>query len=150
MWNKKVTLLGLALGVAALVACNDSVRPGGTGHGGGGMLGSSEVSGVWGGPHIEMVADQSGATIDYDCGVGAINGRLRPDARGDLVARGTHTFDSGGPYRVDEVPDTHPARYVAHVHDDTMTLTVTLTDTGLELGPFTLRRGERGDMYYCL
>jgi len=71
------------------------------------------------------------------------------DTQGNGVETGTFTFGRGGPYHVGEEPDMHPALYRAHVQGHTMALTIRITDTGQVFGPYTLRRGERGNVYLC-
>jgi hypothetical protein len=108
------------------------------------------VTGRWGGEHVTLVASDTGATLEYDCAHGAIEGPLRPDADGRFEARGTHVRDHGGPIREGEKPDAHPASYQGYVADDQMTITVRELDTGTEIGTFTLRRGAEGRVFKCL
>ncbi len=69
---------------------------------------------------------------------------------GRFQLAGTHTREHGGPIRKDEKPDTHPARYNGAVDGDTMTFTVTLTDSNEVLGAFTLTRGRMARVVKCL
>lgn len=108
------------------------------------------VRGEWGGVHLGLVASDSGAALEYDCASGRITGPLRPDERGRFLAVGSHVPGHGGPIRVDEVPETRPARYDGTVRGDKMTITVTLTDTHEILGTFTLIRGASPHVLKCL
>ena len=97
-----------------------------------------------------MQVTSDGARLEYDCATGAIDGPLRPDAGGRFTATGTHTPGHGGPIRVDEILPVLRARYDGRVNGDQMTLLVTLTESGTELGSFELRRGSSGAVFKCL
>jgi hypothetical protein len=106
--------------------------------------------GPWGGSHLSMEVTAVGARLEYDCADGAIAEPLRPDAEGRFAASGTHTPGHGGPIREGEVLPTVRARYDGQVKGAQMTLLVTLTETGVALGPFELRRGSSGLLVRCL
>ena len=110
----------------------------------------SDVTGSWGGEHVGLEVTDSGATIEYDCATGTIDGPLHPDGAGRFDARGTHVRGHGGPDREGEVPDAHPARYTGRVEGGRMTLTVGETDTGATVGTFSLRRGAAPQVFRCL
>ena len=105
--------------------------------------------GDWGGQHIGMVVNNSGATIEYDCASGTIDEAL-VTADGIFTAIGTHIRGHGGPVREGEIADKHPARYDGRTDGKTMTLDVTLTDSGEKLGTFTLQRGASPNVFKCL
>ncbi len=129
----------LALVVAALVAAC------------GGPLEPSDLAGVWGGDHAEASFDSAGAaTLQYDCAHGTIVAPITIGGDGALTATGTHVREHGGPVQEGETEDSHPARYDGAVRGDRFTFTVTLTDDGSVIGPFTVRRGEPGRLFRCL
>lgn len=109
-------------------------------------------AGEWGGQHIGLVvlAGGGGATIEYDCASGTIDEPLTVDSRGDFTAIGTHTRGHGGPAMVGEIPDRHPARYTGSTDGKSMTLNVTLTDSGQAIGTYTLTRGASPAVLKCL
>jgi hypothetical protein len=96
-----------------------------------------------------MVVNSAGATIEYDCARGTIDQSLLA-ADGMFTAIGTHIPGHGGPVREGEIPDKHPARYDGRTDGKTMTLEVTLTDSGQKLGTFTLERGASPSVFKCL
>jgi hypothetical protein len=106
--------------------------------------------GSWGGQHIGMVASDTGATIEYDCASGVIAGPLRLGAQGEFDWSGTHFRGHGGPIRVDEVPDAHPARYTGRATANDMTMTLTLLDGTMPPQTFTLARGANAGVFKCL
>jgi hypothetical protein len=108
------------------------------------------VTGSWGGQHIGLTATANASEIEYDCAAGTIDGPIVLDGAGRFTATGTHTIGHGGPMRIDEVPDTHPARYAGRIRGNTMELHVTLTDRNQDIGTFTLERDARSLVVRCL
>jgi hypothetical protein len=106
--------------------------------------------GPWGGSHVSMDVTSAGARLEYDCADGAIEEPLRPDGEGRFTATGTHTPGHGGPIREGEILPAFRARYDGHVKGEQMSLLVTLTETGMTVGPFELRRGSSGLLVRCL
>ena len=125
-------------GLAALPGCSVAGSPSHDG---------TPVTGAWGGPHAALVLTSSGGTISYDCAHGNVGAPIVP-AGGVFDVPGFHVRDHGGPVRIDEVPDSVPARYVGEVSGDRMTLRVFAgADT---LGPFELRLAAAPLLYRCL
>jgi hypothetical protein len=60
-----------------------------------------------------------------------------------------HYLGIGGPAGVDRV-HPRPARYEGSVKGDTMTMTVTLTDTKEKVGTYELIRGGSAHVVKCL
>jgi hypothetical protein len=119
----------------------------------GGCAGSNcqtDIIGVWGGDHIGLVVSDSSAILDYDCAHGTIDELIITDDDGKFEVSGVHVFEHGGPIRIDEVPDEHPALYQGSIDGKVMTLKVTITNTGKEFGTFTLTLGEAPNVYKCL
>jgi hypothetical protein len=104
-------------------------------------------TGLWGGDHIALTVDDRSAHAELDCAHGDIPIRL-PDA--PFTVAGTFVRERGGPIRVDETLDSHPAMYVASTSGSVMTLTIRLTDSGELVGTFTLTRGATGRIVKCL
>jgi hypothetical protein len=113
--------------------------------------GPSPVStGLWGGDHIALTVAEMGTHIEFDCAYGDIPITLMVNARNEFDASGTFVREHGGPIRVGEMPDSHPAAYVGSVTKTTMVLTVRLTDTNEVIGTFTLSRDSPGRVVKCL
>lgn len=106
--------------------------------------------GSWGGDHIRVDVTPAGATIEYDCAHGTIDEPLSPDRAGRFSAAGTHTFEHGGPIRVGELPNRHPARYDGLVVANKVEMTVTVTDTPQVIGAFTATFGAASRLLKCL
>jgi len=119
----------------------------------GGCAGSkcqADLIGVWGGDHIGMVISDSSVTLNYDCAYGTIDEPFSTDCNGEFELAGIHIIEHGGPLRVGEVLPQHPASYKGQIEGKVMTLKVTLTDTGDEVGTFTLTLGAVPNVYKCL
>ena len=106
------------------------------------------VTGSWGGTHVGLTLDAAGGRLEYDCAGGTI-GPVIPGRDGRFVAAGTHTPEHGGPVREGEVLPTHPVQFSGTVRGDRMTLHGRVA-TGVELGPFQLRRGAEPIIFRCL
>jgi hypothetical protein len=106
-------------------------------------------TGTWGGDHISLEVTAEGGQVEYDCAHGTIDQKIVPGARGRFDLRGTHVREHGGPVRRDETPNSHPARFVGEIKGDTMTLTVTESDTKEVVGTFTLVYGQRPHLMKC-
>ncbi len=107
------------------------------------------LTGRWGGDHVGLHLTPSGGTLDYDCAAGRIDGPVLPRADGTFQAAGTHTPGTGGPEREGVVPRSYAAQYDGSVRGDRMTLQVRV-ETGVLVGPFTLRRGAEPMLMRCL
>ena len=109
-----------------------------------------QLFGSWGGEHITMEIAAGGATIEYDCANGTIDGFFVIDGSGRFDLTGVHVREQGGPVQDGVPPDAHPARYVGRTDGRTMSLTVTMTDTDQVVGTFALVRGVPGQVFKCL
>ena len=111
-----------------------------------GPIASSE----WGGVHVGLTIIDNGGTLEYDCASGTIDQKIVAATDGKFTAIGTHTRGHGGPIMQGELPDRHPARYDGWTDGATMTLNVTLTDSGESLGTYRLTRGQAPQVFRCL
>ena len=109
---------------------------------------NSDVSGLWGGPHITMEVTNAGAELDYDCAHGRITEKIVADREGKFKVKGWHVKERPGPVRLGQ-ENEHPALYEASIEGDTMTLIVKLTQTDETIGTFTLTRGKSGRVFKC-
>jgi hypothetical protein len=105
----------------------------------------TEVVGTWGGDNVGMIVTGNDVHVHIACTLGNAVGPIHPNATGRFEATGTYNVDA---YPVDR-GITHPARFSGRIVGKTMTLTVSLTDTGQVLGPVTLVYGEEPRMGPC-
>jgi hypothetical protein len=111
--------------------------------------GANVPAGEWNGQHIALSVTASGATVEFDCAHGTINGTLTLDANNHFAVNGTFVREHGGPTREDEASKGVPASYTGTLKDDTLTVTVELTDSKESVGVFTLTRGGAGRLFKC-
>ena len=105
----------------------------------------TEVVGTWGGDNAGMIVNGTDIHVHIGCTLGDAVGPIHPGADG--------RFEIAGTYNVDAYPVnrgiTHPATFSGQIVGQTMTLSVTLTDTGQVLGPVTLVYGKEPKMGPC-
>jgi len=107
------------------------------------------AAGGWGGKHVRMEVTDDGALLEFDCAKGSIKGPVTLDAGGRFSAKGQFAREGFGPRVEGEAPKRVPALYVGEVNGESMTLTVTLAETGDEVGTYTLTRGSNGRLWRC-
>jgi hypothetical protein len=105
----------------------------------------TEVSGTWGGDNAGMIVTNTDVHVHIGCTLGDAVGPIHPDADGRFEATGTYNVDA---YPIDR-GITHPATFSGQVIGQTMTLTVSLSDTARVLGPVTLIYGKEPKMGPC-
>jgi len=96
-----------------------------------------------------MTVGATSTHLEFDCAHGDIPGALSVN-NGDLVANGTFVREHGGPIRVDDQTDQHPALYSGQVASGKMKLSIRLTDSGEVVGSFDLVQGVAGRVVKCL
>ncbi|MFL5467959.1 MAG: hypothetical protein ACJ79N_12890 [Gemmatimonadaceae bacterium] len=104
-----------------------------------------QVAGTWGGDNAGLLVNGTDIHVHIGCTLGDAVGPIRPDANGSFETTGTYNVDA---YPVDR-GILHPARFSGRIVRQTMTLTVTLTDTARVLGPVTLTYGKEPKMGPC-
>lgn len=105
----------------------------------------TDVVGTWGGDNAGMIITGNDVHVHIGCTLGSTVRPIHPDADGRFQSTGTYNVDA---YPVDR-GITHPATFSGRIVGQTMTLTVTLTDTGQVLGPVTLVYGKEPRMGPC-
>ena len=104
-----------------------------------------KVAGTWGGEGAGLIADDTSAHVHIGCTYGNVHQPIVADAHGRFDLPGeqditAHPVDRG---------ILHPARFSGSVLGHTMTLTVTLTDTAVTLGPVELTLGQTPKLGPC-
>ena len=102
--------------------------------------------GTWGGDDVGLVVSADAAHIHLGC--------TRGDIAGSIPVGPGGTFEVSGRHNVDAFPVDlgifHPARYTGRLHGaDRLTIEVTLTDTGLRLGPAEAFLGREPNLGPC-
>src|SRR5262249_37594556 len=105
------------------------------------------LEGEWGGDHALLTVSDQTSHVELDCAHGDFSSALHSDR---FAVAGTFVREHGGPIRVDEKADSHPAMFSGTVSGSSMTLTIHLTDTNESIGSFTLSRGSPGRVVKCV
>jgi hypothetical protein len=123
----------LVLGFAALAGCDNPFPPG------------ALVLGMFGGDNAGLMADDTSAHVHIGCTYGDIHEPIVLD----LNSR----FDVSGEQNINAYPISlgilHPARFTGSIDGRTMTLTVTLTDTAVTLGPVSMTFEKEPNLGPC-
>jgi len=103
------------------------------------------VLGTWGGENAALIADDTSAHVHIGCTYGQVHQPIEPDPAGYFDVPGQQNITA---HPVD-LGIMHPARFSGRVLRGSMTLTVTLTDTTVTLGPVKLSYGKEPRMGPC-
>ena len=106
--------------------------------------------GPWGGDQIGLDVTEAGATVEFSCAHGTIEGSLLLDAEGRFTADGLYVQEHGGPVSENEELPSAKARYEGQVKGSEMSLTVVNLDTQEKIGTFTLVFGSTAKITKCL
>ena len=129
-----MTRISVILSVFAVLACSAATSTHFT-----------EVVGTWGGDNAGLIVTDTDVHVHIGCTLGDALGPIHPDANGRFEATGTYNVDA---YPLDR-GIIHPASFTGQIVGQTMTLTVSLTDTARVLGPVTLIYGKEPKMGPC-
>jgi hypothetical protein len=127
---------GLLAAVAVIGPCQTTTT---------GIGGDGAVQGTWGGENAGLIADDTSAHVHIACTYGRIHQAIKPDAQG--------RFDVAGQQNITAHPVDlgilHPATFSGRIENGRLSLTVTLTDTNVTLGPVQLAYGTEPRMQQC-
>ena len=109
--------------------------------------------GIWGARGVNLVIEDDGANIEYDCALGKIEGKILVTGQGDFKVSGTYTILSGGPVSIDQPNRKLTVVFEGSIKDDKMTLSVISPDDDNDdekvLQKNTLEKGSFGRIYSC-
>ena len=103
------------------------------------------IAGTWGGENAGLIADDTSAHVHIGCTYGNISQEIVLDLTGRFDVPGKQNITA---HPVD-LGVLHPARFTGRVEGGRMTLTVSLTDTAVVLGPVQLAYGKEPRMGPC-
>ncbi len=130
---RQMTTAALVVGFVALAACDNPFPPG------------AMLRGEFGGDGAALMATDSSAHVHVGCTYG--------DVHVPIVLDMNSRFDVAGEHNINAFPVDlgifHPARFTGSIDGRTMTLTVTLTDTTVILGPVSLTFEKEASMGSC-
>ncbi len=107
-------------------------------------------NGVWGGEHIRMEVNDSGADIEFDCARGNISQPLELDDKGRFKVQGIYKAETPAPVAVDGGSTTSgvKATYTGTLNGSSLRLEVSIEghDTPRT---FDLEQGDQGHLAKC-
>ena len=98
------------------------------------------------GIRIDVVASET--RLEFDCAHASL-APLVLDADNQFDVTGALVLEHAGPLRQDEPERTEPARYRGRLDGETVTLSVTLTDSGESAGSYSATRGQPPRLRKC-
>jgi hypothetical protein len=107
-----------------------------------------DLTGQWGGDHINLVFDSRGGHVRYDCGAGEIMPKVRLDRHGRFRALGTH-MPSIGPMLANDGRTGVKTLYSGNVSGTTLNLKVEVEGVN-EAQHYILTRNRRTMLFACL
>ena len=130
---RQVTARALLVGFAVLAACDNPFPPG------------AIVRGTFGGNNAGLMADDTSAHLHIGCTYGNVHEPIVLDLNSRFDVTGEQNITA---HPVD-LGVLHPARFTGSIDGRTMTVTVTLTDTAVTLGPVELTFEKEPNMGPC-
>lgn len=108
------------------------------------------ANGVWGGEHIRMEVNDSGADIEFDCAKGSISQRLELDDKGRFKVQGIYMAETPAPAAVDSglTASGIKATYTGTVTGSSLRLEVFIGGQDMPR-TFDLVQGEQGHLAKC-
>jgi hypothetical protein len=108
------------------------------------------ANGQWGGQHVGMEVNDSGAQLEFDCAHGRIDGAIALTESGRFEAKGTYTQERPGPRREDE-ENARVVRYSGRIDGKSMTLTIDAGQNSSDaIANYTLELGKTPVIRKCL
>ena len=108
-------------------------------------------NGVWGGEHIRMEVNDSGADIEFDCARGSISQRLELDDKGRFKVQGIYIAETPAPAAVDGGLTTSSgvkATYTGTLSGASLRLEVFIDGQDMPR-TFDLVQGDQGHLAKC-
>ena len=130
---RQMRTAAVVLAFAVLAGCDNPFPPG------------AMVRGTFGGNNAGLMADDTSAHVHIGCTYGDVHEPIVLDLSGRFDVAGEHNITA---FPVDR-GILHPARFTGSIDGRTMTLTVTLTDTAITLGPVSLTFDKEPTMGPC-
>jgi hypothetical protein len=106
------------------------------------------AAGVWGGQHVRMDVNETGATFEFDCANATVAEPIAIDQHGQFRAKGVFHAESPGPSRESDPTENANATFTGSVEGDTLHLIISITDEN-ESRSFTLVKGRKARLMKC-
>ena len=114
--------------------------------------------GTWGAPGANLTVQPDSVSIDLPCANANFIGRPKLNSKGEFDAKGRYNQEGPGAVAI-EPPSPKPlpgndsihnARFHGKVTGKKLEFTITLTESGEKLGPYSLVQGKSGRVFKCM
>ncbi len=147
--SKMPVILAFSLTLALLLQGGSCGRAS-TGKVSGEKARSVQAGESWGGEHVRADVEAESVNFEFDCARGASDEPLAPGVDGRFDLKGFFITERGAQALAEQQENRRPARYSGRIKGKTMTLSVTLTESGENIGTFTLTRGQDARLTKCM
>jgi hypothetical protein len=106
------------------------------------------ATGAWGGQDIRLEVKDDGAHLQFACATATIDEPLTLNGEGGFDLKGKFIAQRPGPTRQGE-NNSIAARFVGHLKDQELTLTISNLETKEPIGTFTLTLGGAARVKRC-
>lgn len=106
------------------------------------------ATGAWGGQDIRLQVKDNGADIQFACATATIDEPVTLNGEGGFDVKGKFIAQRPGPTRAGE-NNSVTARFVGHLKDQELTLTISNLETKETIGTFTLTLGGAARVKRC-
>ena len=132
------------------LSCNGQMRASRPAQSGPVALAKTVPNGVWGGEHIRMEVNDSGADIEFDCARGSISQRLELDDKGRFKVEGLYMADTPAPAAVESgfTASGVKATYSGTLSGSSLRLEVFIEGQDMPRS-FDLVQGDQGHLAKC-
>ncbi len=138
-WRRLAIAAVISLAVAGGAACSTKI-----------LLQTTVPTGTWGGQGAQLVVAPSSSTIQFDCAHGTLDSPIQLDRNGRFDVSGFFVQEHGGPVQAGGAEDRHGARFSGSTDGARLTLSITVADLNLDLGPFLVVRGATAHLTRCV
>ena len=107
-------------------------------------------TGIWGGDHAGMTVTETGATLEFDCAHGTIDGPIPLDDSGAFAVDGLYYQEHGGPFIDPDPLVPVKVTYMGQVSGTRTTLIIFDPDAQVKYGGFLLTYGATPHLVKCL
>jgi hypothetical protein len=106
------------------------------------------ATGAWGGQDIRAQVKDDGADIEFGCASATIDEPIILNSAGGFDVKGKFAARRPGPTRAGE-NNSVAARFVGHLRDQELTLTISNLESKESIGTFTLTHGGAARVKRC-
>ncbi len=110
---------------------------------------SAVSPGDWGGIGLAITVEENSVSMEFDCATAEITQKLVTDSSGNFKADGFFIPQTPGPIRKDVLPKRLPAVFEGKVSDNMMTMKITLAQTNVLIGDYSLELGKQVRLNKC-